>query len=353
MSERITQLPSYVVLVAGATAVGPLLASFIIEYSPETWHTFSWVCAGIAGFNLLAVYFLYPESSFVRPVHYEVSMAPDEKNINKETHVECLPEVEAGLLHVDPVPVQWIKVWTSIWSVNKDASTIRAFAQPFVFLLYPNVLWAVFMYGCSLASQIIMIFAFPSLLMAPPYLFSGIGVGLMQVAALIGIVIATFAGGYLSDIITAHRIRKAGGTVWPEQRLISLIPGCWIPPAGCILVACACGYKLHWVAIAFGFGMLSFGTVYGPNIALTYVVESHPEFASDTLVVINVFKNIVAFIFLYVAVEWVKDEGWIQVYMIMFMLMTLSYLLAIPVYYYGERLRKRSQKFVFRDRDSD
>jgi hypothetical protein len=39
--------------------------------------------------------------------------------------------------------------------------------------------------------------------MAPPYLFTGIGVGLMQVAAIIGLLIGCFAGGYLADVITA------------------------------------------------------------------------------------------------------------------------------------------------------
>ena len=98
-------------------------------------------------------------------------------------------------------------------------------------------------------------FAFPSLLLAPPYLFSSSGVGLMEIAALIGFAIACVAGGYLADVITAEVIRRQGGAVFPEQRLIALIPGCLIAPTGCILVAFSCSEKLHWVAIAFGFGM--------------------------------------------------------------------------------------------------
>lgn len=91
--------------------------------------------------------------------------------------------------------------------------------------------------------------------MAPPYLFSSSGVGLMQISAIIGFIIACFAGGYAADIITAAVIRKQRGAVYAEQRLVSLIPGCVIAPAGCILIAFACSEKLHWVAIAFGFGM--------------------------------------------------------------------------------------------------
>lgn len=192
--------------------------------------------------------------------------------------------------------------------------------------------------------------------MAPPYLFSSSGVGLMQIPAIIGFIVGCFAGGYATDVITAAVIRRQHGAVYAEQRLVSLIPGCAIAPAGCILIAFACSEKLHWVAIAFGFGMgkchphrvdhyrpkwvtVSFGTVYAPNIAITYVVECYPRVAAECLVTINVFKNLVAFLFLYTAIDWVSARGWMQVYMIMFMLVSLGMLLAIPFYCFGRKWR--------------
>lgn len=91
--------------------------------------------------------------------------------------------------------------------------------------------------------------------MAPPYRFSSIGVGLMQIPAIIGFLVGCFMGCYVADVITAAVILRQKGNVRPEQRLISLIPGSVVAPAGCILVAFACSQKLHWIAIAFGFGM--------------------------------------------------------------------------------------------------
>ncbi len=76
----------------------------------------------------------------------------------------------------------------------------------------------------------------------------------MQIAAIIGFVFACFAGGYVADAITARVIIRQG-RVFPEQRLVSLIPGFVIAPVGCILIAFACSRQLSWVAIAFGFGM--------------------------------------------------------------------------------------------------
>lgn len=81
----------------------------------------------------------------------------------------------------------------------------------------------------------------------------------MQIAALIGFVVACYGGGYVSDEITARMIIRNQGNFVPEQRLISLIPGCIFAPAGCILLALACQNDLHWavIAVGFGFGELS------------------------------------------------------------------------------------------------
>ena len=179
------------------------------------------------------------------------------------------------------------------------------------------------------------------LLEAPPYFFSTEDVGMMQIAAIVGFLIACFGGGSLSDAINRFIVRHSPGqNIWPEQRLISLIPGMAFGPAGCILLAFACGKQLHWSVIAVGFGLVSFGSVYTPNIAITYIVHRHQKDAAECLVLINIFKNLVAFAFLYVAVEWVDKSGYIQVYMIMFMLNVLILLCALPLYFYDARKRQ-------------
>lgn len=192
--------------------------------------------------------------------------------------------------------------------------------------------------------------------MAPPYLFSSIGVGLMEVAAIVGFVFGCFAGGWLADVITSKVVHRQDGQVYPEQRLLALAPGAVVAPTGCLLIAFACAEKLHWVAIAFGFGMgklryaplyalcaelsqVSFGTIFTPNIAITYVVECHPTKAAESLVMINVFKNLVAFLFLYKATDWIAAKGWVQVYMIMFMLSVLGIVFAALSYVLGRKRR--------------
>jgi len=80
----------------------------------------------------------------------------------------------------------------------------------------------------------------------------------MQIAALIGFILGCFGGGQLSDLITARLIIRNRGVFVPEMRLISILPGCLVAPAGCILIAFSCARQLHWAVIAVGFGFGGF-----------------------------------------------------------------------------------------------
>ncbi|KGO56982.1 Major facilitator superfamily domain, general substrate transporter [Penicillium expansum] len=342
LHERATMMSIYVILISGGTAVGPLIAGFMVQSTAQTWRSYFWLCVGLAAVNLVLLFIFCPESNFRRPDFEDdgqIGMKPvgDEEATEKSntSFVESASTNVEYTVHLLP-----FKERLSLIRYNDSINFLKALVDPLRLLRHPSVLWAIYAYGCSLSPQIIMIFTMSTLLMPPPYNFSSGDIGLMEIAAIIGFVVACFGGGYISDIITTHIVKKSKGEIRPEQRLVSLLPGMFIAPAGCILLAFACQYKLSWVAIAFGFGMVSFGEVYTPNIALTYVVHRHQKHAAQCLVLINIFKNILAFLFLYEAVPWVTSQGFTQVYMIMFMLNMITLVLAAPLYFYGHRKRE-------------
>ncbi|KAL4807920.1 major facilitator superfamily domain-containing protein [Aspergillus unguis] len=335
--ERATMMAIYVLLISGGSAFGPLVGGFMVQYTSDTWRSPVWLCLGLAIFNIALLVFLFPESNFERP-----EFPPQAEELEVMDHKDsatCFenapepPQVDGYVIHRPP-----LKDVLPPFRYNKAASFFVAVVSPLKLLAHPSVLWGIFTYGTSLSPQIIMIFTMSPLLEAPPYLFRSEYVGLMQVAALVGFVLACFGGGYLSDLINSIVVRRSGSpAIRPEQRLISLLPGMAIGPAGCVLLAFACGSKLHWSAIAVGFGMVSFGTVYTPNIAITYIVHLHQKEAAKCLSLINLVKNLVAFTFLYVAVDWAEKEGYVQVYMIMFMLNVLTLIFALPLYFFGRK----------------
>ncbi|QKX63960.1 uncharacterized protein TRUGW13939_11132 [Talaromyces rugulosus] len=319
LHERATMMSVYVILISAGTAIGPLIAGFMVQSTAQTWRSYFWLCVGLAAANLALLFFFYPESNFRRPElqhNNQINMGVEAIDKSGFDFVETVPRADMEYtIHILPFIER-----LSLIRYDTSISFLKALVNPLTLLRHP--------------------FTMSSLLMPQPYNFSSNDIGLMEIAALIGFIIACFGGGYLSDVTTAHIVKRSEGEIRPEQRLISLLPGMFIAPAGCILLAFACEEKLDWVAIAFGFGMVSFGEVYTPNIALTYVVHLHKENAAQCLVLINIFKNILAFLFLYEAVPWVSSQGYTQVYMIMFMLNMLTLVTALPLYFYGHRKRE-------------
>ncbi|KAJ5605339.1 hypothetical protein N7510_010493 [Penicillium lagena] len=351
--QRGAMMSIYVVLISGGSAVGPLIAGFMTTLTADTWRSFLWLCCGLAIFNLILIFFLFPESNFSRP-ELDLTTNQLETLQNRTRFKEGKPEEE---FCEDTKSVRSASDDYTIYtpsareilppvSYDRDVNLLKAMIDPLKLLVHPSVLWGIFTYTITLSPQVILIFTMSPLLLAPPYLFSTESVGLMQIAAMIGFVVACYGGGGLSDVITGYIVRHSSSQkIWPEQRLISLIPGMAFGPAGCILLAFACDNQLHWSAIAVGFGLLSFGSVYTPNIAITYIVHRHQRDAAKSLVLINVFKNLITFIFLYVAVDWANKSGYVQVYMIMFMLNVLVLIFAVPLYFFDAKKRRNVEDY--------
>ncbi|KAJ6020201.1 MFS transporter [Penicillium canescens] len=178
----------------------------------------------------------------------------------------------------------------------------------------------------------------------------------MQVSAIIGFTLATFGGGYVCDLITARMIKRNRGVFVPELRLwhspvtgdytghSSQSDSAWVSSSTSLHLFSLCltpvdpGFDDESADTAWR--SVAFGAVYAPNVTVTYLVDCYPAFASEVLVIVNVAKNAIAFVFLYVAVDWVQLKGWIQVYMIIFMVVSLPMVLTIPLYFWGDRARQ-------------
>lgn len=157
----------YVILISSGSAVGPLVGGFIVQGGPGKWRDFVWLCAALAGIDLLGIFFLYPESSFTRPPVPATSLS----NTNDAGHKSAdeavgTCEVIENHSHTDQkthhyswvIELSYPRVWTPFYRVNPLVNLTKAFILPILFLLSVPVVWTVFLYGGSLASQIIMMY---------------------------------------------------------------------------------------------------------------------------------------------------------------------------------------------------
>jgi hypothetical protein len=114
-----------------------------------------WVCAALAGANTLAIYLLYPESTFQRLEQQLQPATPADGDSEKQetARVETLSSHRVRVVHVP-----WRSIWTTFFSIDHEVKVTELFLRPLAMLFKPAVMLAVFIYGTSLASQIILMY---------------------------------------------------------------------------------------------------------------------------------------------------------------------------------------------------
>jgi ABC-type microcin C transport system permease subunit YejE len=155
----LTTFIRYTLLIAGATAVGPLVASFIVQYSQGGWVDYMWVCAALAGANTLAIFLFYPESNFNRPEElHPINMEPAaQDSVGSDIQkTETVMAERISRYRVSIVPKSWLSIWSSFITVNHTVNGFQVWWRPLIMFSKPCVLLAVFIYGTSLAAQIIL-----------------------------------------------------------------------------------------------------------------------------------------------------------------------------------------------------
>ncbi len=155
-------LRSYTILASGATAVGPLLASVMVQYSPGRYVDFIWLSTALSGFNVLAMFLFFPDSTYHRPddAHTPPVLPGSAGSEKAEAEdIERASEAAAGNTGAQEsyvVPMKMSRIWTSFFSVDRTVSLFKVFLRPLILLLCPEVLFATLLYGIALAAQIIL-----------------------------------------------------------------------------------------------------------------------------------------------------------------------------------------------------
>lgn len=130
----------------------------------NSWRDFVWFTAALAGFNLLVLFLAFPEPNFTRPsvlqaVHLTETDKDDIKHVENEKSANGLISEPAALHGVQTVDISnpsWMRTLSTTWKVNHEVNLVKTFLHPLVFLTYPSVVWAIFLYGVSLSPQIIL-----------------------------------------------------------------------------------------------------------------------------------------------------------------------------------------------------
>lgn len=187
----------------------------------------------------------------------------------------------------------------------------------------------------------------PQLLAPPPYLFKASGLGLFSLASFIGIIVGYPIAGPFTDLLSrvfARRSRSEHHV--PEHRMPALIVPFIICPPGLMLFAYIISENRSVYVAAVGSAMQIAGLVFVPSVVLSVVVDAWPESGSEAVVLINAGKNAVAFGITLSTPKWLLSEGLVKMFWEMAGIQWAVLALALPLYFFGPWLRRKSSIFV-------
>lgn len=127
------------------------------------------------------------------------------------------------------------------------------------------------------------------------YGFSLSTVGFIYFAPILGIILGEVFGHFFIDFAARRYVRKHGGIIAPEARLGPIYVATIFMVPGLVLVGQALSKRLSWLAVAFGWGMYTFGAILEAVSSTAYAIDSYPHAAGEISALLNFVRLVGGF----------------------------------------------------------
>lgn len=238
---------------------------------------------------------------------------------------------------------------------NCHEAWCELFVRPFHLVFLPPVLWAGMFTGVSVCWWAAIFTTESQFFTGPPYNWDGTQVGLSNTAALIGSLLGTIFAGNASDKFVLAVAKANHGIREPEHRLVLLAATAIVTSGGLVLYGMGVEVGLPWICPVLGMGLMAFGftassiigEVRSPPIhdrptlihEQTYALDSYRAVAAESLVLVNVFRNLIGMTFVFCIQPWLAHSGYGNAYIQMMVMGLIMHLTVIPVVIWGKRMR--------------
>ncbi|KAH6645112.1 polyamine transporter [Truncatella angustata] len=317
--ERGHWMMIYHLALSGGFFLGPLIMAYIVQGAGWRWMCGVLAIAGAATF--VVGIFTIRESTYKR-AQAEATL-PASAYPAKRTIVQNL-DVLRGINREE-------SFWGIVWNMV-------------VMMAYLPITWTGFTIGVFVGWNIVVQLTASQTFIKPPYSFSQGEVGLLSLSGFVGACLAFFFGGKLIDLI-ATRMTRAKGRREPEYRLPAILIPALVGPAGILVFGLCVAHKTAWIGAAVGYAMQGFGLTAVGNVVVTYSVDGYQSLAGEALVVVFVIRNTIGMLLALYTYNWQAASGVQNTFGEMVGIQFLVLLLAIPMYFYGKRVRQWTSTF--------
>ncbi|KAH8787398.1 MFS transporter [Hyaloscypha sp. PMI_1271] len=391
LHERGTAMAMYNFATGSGVSIGIIISGVITLNN--SWRVIYWVGAILIGFLIILIIFTIPETAYNRS--YDDSEEGDIIDDKKKTfrlslsiilkdeekariaryyqesdRLEILPEdeipnetptmqrmeerirrLEAAVLgnnQYSPLP-SGLSSKKSYWStislfsgqVYTQDSLWKMFIRPFGLIILPPVLWATLVMSALIGFSVALSSAFANDFQRV-YNFTPFQAGLGFFGSLLGGILAIPAGGPVGEAVANYFTIRNRGIREPEFRLPAIAISVITAPLGLILYGTGLQYKLHFMVPIIGLGLVSFSGGQAINISFVYTLDAYGPVSGEVTIAQLAFKSIIGFGLSATTNSWIAGAGEDVALGEMAAITAFVLLLAIPMFFWGARLRRWS-----------
>jgi hypothetical protein len=215
----------------------------------------------------------------------------------------------------------------------------RSFFQPFPIMVIPTVIFATLMHGSFLTWIISSTIIQHQLLLYPPYnIKPDILSYLTLPGSAVNLITALLAGG-VSDWLIQFCARRNKGIYEPEFRLFMLIPATICTTAGFALL----GPLYHanaqvWKIVLAGLFFHMAGP-FASSGTIPYIFDVMQNASTEAFVTVSFFRHIFILLAQAFIPPWLEHRGPLHLHRTLLVVNLCIASCAIPMYFYGKRLR--------------
>ncbi|KAB8230236.1 major facilitator superfamily domain-containing protein [Aspergillus alliaceus] len=359
--QRATMNGIYSTTVVIGTYLSLIPAGYIIK--SQGWRWVWWWCAILNALVLLLIIFAYEETKYGKPTGNcyvgedpRAMVPPQEKHPETPaTHEskDAMPPsngIVPSMIEEELTPKRKT-YYERMTTFGPTANvTLEVYWQhmwrPFLLLFrIPAVPFAGMQYSLMMCWVAILAMTQPILFAAPPYNFSSVGVGNINIAPFLGAVIGSIYGGPLNDYYVVYMARRRAGIYDPELRLHMLLAPLIICPLGLFLYGTSIANEQPFIIPLVGSTFVGFGIGSVTSIILPYFGDSYRELVAEGLVVITIIRNVVSTAISFVVNPWMSGLGVQNMFISAGCLCFGTMIFVIPMIIWGRKARSKTTDF--------